>query len=314
MATRVDTADGAVAATDAGDAAAPSSVPEFAGPVDAVPLLARATTLYPSARHATVEGNSIVLVSTDDAIPLADVARFVRRVLAAYSTDRFGRMPVAPVFVLLFPTKAAFAKWSHDRYDSAEGNLGSFDRDRREIAVDLSNHDKSWPTIAHELVHVILDDGDFEKAPIWFNECVATVFESPRWDEHGGIHGARWSRRWDLIKRTLASPATRDTARFDALFGMSDEEFRGVDPAVGAVATVRDPKLLEAARARQALHYAIARYMCVWLDDQGKLFPMYRAWRDGFASDPKGLRAFESVVGRAPAAVQEEWMEWVPEP
>jgi hypothetical protein len=298
------------------DAAAPV-VTEPAGPVDAAPLLARAATLYPTARHVTVEGNAVVLVSTDDTIPLPSVARFVRRVLGAYSTDRFGRMPVDPIFILLFPTSDALAKWGSETYGSADGNLGTFDRERREIAVDLSNHDKSWPTIAHELVHVIVSDGkagDFESVTLWFNECVATVFESPRWDAHGGIHGARWSRRYKLITDTLRSPATRDTARFDALFGMSDDEFRGIDPAVGPVATVRDPKQLAAAHARMLLHYASARYACVWLDDQGKLFPMYRAWRDGFASDRQGLRAFESVVGKPPAAVQEEWMAWVMKP
>jgi hypothetical protein len=313
---------------DAPDAAVDASalaVTDPSGPVDASPLLARAralyvapaTTLLPPARRVTVVGNALVLLSMDDSIPLPAVAGFVGRVLRAYSTDRFGRLPVDPVFILLFPTSDALAKWSGERYGAAEGNLGTFDRDRREIAVDLSHGEHSWPTVAHELVHVIVSDGkagDFESIPLWFNECLASVFESPRWDADGGIHGAKWSRRYKLITDALRSPATRDTARFDALFGMSDEEFRGIDPAVGPVATLRDPKERAAAHARMLLHYASARYACVWLDDQGKLFPMYRAWRDGFASDPQGLRAFESVVGKPPAAVQEEWMAWVPKP
>jgi hypothetical protein len=262
-----------------------------------------------------LEGTAFVLVAFDDS-PLFDGAtRFVHRVLASYSGRRFAKAPSAPVYVLLFSTFDAFDRWSREHYGvPGADNLGTYRRDTREIAVDLSAGERAFPTMAHEMVHPIVEE-DFPHAPTWLDECVATVFESPRW-VGDDLRGAKWSRRYALITRTLASPTEAPSVRFDGFFGMSDPGFRGIDPAVGADATLRDPKLLAAAKARGLLHYSIARYACLWLDDQDppELTPFYEAWRDGFASDPTGRAAFERVVGAPPEAVQARWAEWVKKP
>ena len=69
----------------------------------------------------------------------------------------------------------------------------------------------------------------------------------------GEIHGAKnW--RHPRLKRALSSNE-RDKARLEVLFGMTDETFR--DDA-------------------EDLHYAMARYVCQWLDERGKLWPFYQ--------------------------------------
>lgn len=45
----------------------------------------------------------------------------------------------------------------------------------------------------------------------------------------------------------------------------------------------------------------MARYACQWLDERGKLWPFYRAWRDGVRDDPSGEKAFERIVGMTQA-------------
>jgi putative membrane protein len=50
----------------------------------------------------------------------------------------------------------------------------------------------------------------------------------------------------------------------------------------------------------EALHYALARYLCQWLDERGKLWPFYRAFRDDRRADPTGAAAFKRVVGTTP--------------
>ena len=55
----------------------------------------------------------------------------------------------------------------------------------------------------------------------------------------------------------------------------------------------------------------MARYVCQWLDERGKLWPFYRAWRDGFDSDPTGASAFERVTGQTPATANAAWTAWV---
>ena len=88
--------------------------------------------------------------------------------------------------------------------------------------------------------------------------------------------------------RALTS-GERDKARLDRLFGMRDETFRGED---------------------EDLHYAMARYVCQWLDAKGKLWPFYQRWRDDFADDPTGAKSFEAVVGSTPAVAHAAWSKW----
>jgi hypothetical protein len=259
----------------------------------------------------TVEGDVFVLLAMDDSPIITAAAREVRRVLPSYLDGRFATLPVKPVYILLFSTFTGFDDWSQKHYGvDGHVNLGSYQRSTREMAVDLTDGEKAIPTIFHEMLHVFTE-ADWKHMPRWFDECFGSVYESPRWDAAGRIHGAKWSRRYKLVTDTLANPATAPSVRFDTLFGMSDDEFRGIDPSVGMEATARDPKLLAAARKRALLHYGVARYMCVYLENQGLLLPLYTAMREGAASDPRGEATFTRIVGVPPSGLQERWAAWV---
>lgn len=286
------------------------------GPVDAMPLIARARELYPAATHLAVEGNAFVLVAMDAAPTFTQATAYMRRVLTRYFVDRFDTIPSKAAYIVLFSSYDTFDKYSRQHYGiGGTENLGGYDRDRREIIVDVSAGEPSLGSIGHELAHVILDE-DFVLAPRWFNECVATVFEQPRWDEDGSLHGAKVGRRYKLLTDALASPSMAPLARFDTLFGMTDAEFLGFDPTVGVEATKKDPRLMKAARARNLLHHAVARYACLWLDDLDppKLTAFYRAWREDYATDRTGKATFERIVGEPPEAVQARWAAWVKTP
>ena len=88
----------------------------------------------------------------------------------------------------------------------------------------------------------------------------------------------------------LSVPPRRASAGLTALFALDDAAFRGADAS---------------------LHYATARYLCMWLDERGELWPFYRAWRDGVSGDPTGARAFTAVVGETPREADGEWARWV---
>jgi hypothetical protein len=137
-------------------------------------------------------------------------------------------------------------------------------------------------------VHPLLE-ADFPGAPIWLDEGIASLFEAPVMPRPGEIHG---TKNWRLprLRAALGSNKERDLARLDVLFGMSDERFRDAD---------------------ESLHYAMARYACQWLDERGKLWAFYRAWRDDAAHDPTGEKAFATIVGETPRAADEAWATWV---
>jgi hypothetical protein len=143
-------------------------------------------------------------------------------------------------------------------------------------------------TLTHEIVHPLVE-ADFPGAPVWIDEGIASLFEAPVLPRPGEIHGAK---NWRLprLRTALASRKERSEARLDALFGMPDDAFRGTD---------------------EDLHYAMARYACKWLDDRGKLWDFYRAWRDSVAEDRTGEAAFKAAVGMSPADANDAWTAWV---
>src|ERR1700733_11375491 len=152
------------------------------------------------------------------------------------------------------------------------------------MRTDLSGGRSHVSTIAHELAHVLMD-ADAVHAPLWFRECVASLYESPVLPAEGEIHG---TDDWRSIQLRPAVVAHDPAAHVGALFGMSDDDFRGRSDAGGSDVT------------RSMLHRGMARATCQWLDAQGQLWPVYRGWRDDFAADGDGLATFTRVTGHAP--------------
>jgi hypothetical protein len=105
----------------------------------------------------------------------------------------------------------------------------------------------------------------------------------------GQIHGVKNWRHPRLL-RALRSKHERDKASLPALFALSDAQFRDAD---------------------EDLHYATARYLCQWLDQQGKLWEFYRHYRAHHAEDATGAQSFARVMGKTPAEANATWSSWV---
>jgi hypothetical protein len=210
----------------------------------------------------------------------------VRRALAAYMNGRFRVAPSRAISVYLFPSAAPYEAYCTARWGSkCLSKYGFYRPDERKMVM---NAGLGLGTLTHELVHPIVET-DFPDAPAWINEGIASLFEAPVLPRAGEIHGVKNWRHPRLVA-ALGSAHEKDAARLDALFGMSDDVFRDDS---------------------EDLHYAMARYACQWLDDQGKLWPFYQAWRDNAAADPKGEKAFERVVGKPPREMHAAWAKWV---
>jgi hypothetical protein len=261
---------------------------------------AEAQALYgPDVHLATVDG-TFLFIDPDHSPLFADSLRFAPRVLYALRHERIAARPLCPVSVYLFSSVDHFNDHCATRHYLPESgrNLGVYDRVRGEIVTDLSGGPNHVFTQAHELAHVLMD-ADWE-APLWFRECVASLYESPSLpdDVHGVIHG---TDDWRYIQLRDAVRAHDPAAHFRALFGMSDADFRGKSDAGGTDL------------ARSLLHRAMARATCQWLDAQDQLWPLYRGWRDDLATDPDGVATFTRITGHAPTEkwADEAWQTWV---
>ena len=217
---------------------------------------------------------------------LAASTSITKDALDAYFHDRFETPPARALAVLLFPDETTYQAYCAAHLGGAcDSPFGLYRPDLRAIVMNAGS---GLGTLTHELVHPIVE-ADFPRAPTWINEGIASLFEAPVFPRKGEVHGVK---NWRLprLLAGMRSPNERDFARLDALFGTSDETFRG---------------------AREKLYYATARYVCQWLDERGWLWPFYRAYKAGFASDPTGRASFTRVTGMTPEDANAKWAVWV---
>jgi hypothetical protein len=209
----------------------------------------------------------------------------MRNAMAGYMNNRFGKKPSHAISVYLFPEGKTYEAFCKKQYNApCIAHYGFYSPGDRYMVMNIG---LGLGTLTHEIVHPLVE-ADFPDAPTWLNEGIASVFEAPVITKPGEIHGVKnW--RHPRLKRAMTSAAERDHARIDVLFGMRDSVFRGDG---------------------EDLHYAMARYVCQWLDERGKLWTFYQRWRDTVATDPTGNKAFKEVVGMTPAEANPAWSKW----
>jgi hypothetical protein len=217
---------------------------------------------------------------------LGSVVKLVHDALGALYSGRFTTRPARVVGVYLFPSNTLYERFCKDKL--GEPCMSPYGFYRPDARIIVMNAGLGIGTLTHEIIHPLVE-ADFPGAPTWIDEGIASLFEAPVIPRPGEIHGVK---NWRLprLRHALGSPKERDTTRLDALFGMTDEAFRDGD---------------------EPLHYAMARYACQWLDDGGKLWAFYHAWRDSKGDDPSGARAFASVMGETPVEANDAWLSWV---
>jgi hypothetical protein len=209
----------------------------------------------------------------------------MKSAMAGFMNGRFGRKPSEAISVYLFPNGQTYEAFCAQKYSApCIAHFGFYQPRERYMVMNIG---LGLGTLTHEIVHPLVE-ADFPAAPTWLNEGIASVFEQPQIPKPGEIHGGKnW--RHPRLKRALTTAGERDKARLDRLFGMPDETFRGDG---------------------EDLHYAMARYVCQWLDERGKLWAFYQQWRDDAANDPTGEKSFRSVVGMTPTEAHAVWSKW----
>jgi hypothetical protein len=236
-------------------------------------------------RFETVE-DVFLIVAPGGRGGLASAIDVTRRALAAYFNGRFSRRPEKAISVYLFPEATPYNRYCRARWgDDCGSPYGFYLHGERRIVMNVG---LGIGTLTHELVHPLVES-DFPDAPDWINEGIASLFEQFALPRPGEIRGGKNWRHPRLVQG-LRSKRERAQASLPALFGMSDAVFRG---------------------ELEDLNYASARYFCQWLDQKDLLWPFYQAWRDGYATDPTGEKAFAAVFGKTPAEADAEWARWV---
>jgi hypothetical protein len=140
-------------------------------------------------------------------------------------------------------------------------------------------------TLVHELVHPLVR-AHFPTCPTWLNEGLGSLYEQCQ-DHEGKIWGLpNW--RLPALQQAIRG---RTVPRLQAVLETTESAFYGEG---------------------SGMHYAVARYLCLYLQDKGLLEDFYRRFRAAAAQDPTGVITLKAVLGEPELArFQATWENFV---
>ena len=223
-------------------------------------------------------------VASNDTMPkFIEYQQTVTRVFRYLYEDYFTRKPERPIRVYLFRDKSSYDAYCRSTYEKPPSTPYGFYMSReRKMVMNIST---GTGTLAHELVHPLLSE-DFPGVPSWFNEGFASLFEQSG-DRKGKMVGFV---NWRLPKLRQLLKINKGVALAD-LMKTTTEQFYGED--------------------ERGVHYATARYFCLYLQDHGLLIPFFKEFKAAAADDPTGAKSLQKVTGKTPAELEPIWRDWV---
>ncbi len=223
------------------------------------------------------------VASNDTTAKFIEYKQTISRVFRYLYEDYFSRKPERPIRVYLFRDKSSYDSYCRATYEKPPSTPYGFYMSReRKMVMNIST---GTGTLAHELVHPLLSE-DFPGVPSWFNEGFASLFEQSgeRGGKMAGFVNWRLPKLRQLLKINKAVPLAD-------LMKTTTEQFYGEDD--------------------RGVHYAAARYLCLYLQDHGLLIPFFKEFKATASDDPTGAKTMQKITGKTPAELEPVWRDWV---
>jgi len=201
--------------------------------------------------------------------------------------DYFKRDPSPIVDIWLFKDKASYEKWARELFnDTPTTPFGYYSPRHNALLMNIST---GGGTLVHEIVHPFMQ-ANFPSCPAWFNEGLASLYEQSG-SKDGRIVGyPNW--RLPALQEAIR---TGRTLSFEKMLALPDDEFYGGSN-----------------NKNYSQHYAQARYLCYYLQEQGLLVKYYHAFVAGAKEDPTGVKTLKQVLGESDlGAFRRKWEKFV---
>jgi hypothetical protein len=203
----------------------------------------------------------------------------VRQLEAEY----FARRPDRTYDIFLFDGADSYVRHAKQMFGEEPGTpYGYASSTHHALVMNIAT---GGGTLVHELVHPYLA-ANFTDPPTWLNEGLASLYEqsSERDGRIIGLTNWRLSGLQAALRRGPILP-------FAKLVATSDTTFRDGD---------------------EALHYAQARYLMLYLQEEGLLHDFVRRALDQQRQDPSAAQALIQTLGpRRWSTLDTTWRAWV---
>ena len=203
----------------------------------------------------------------------------VQKLKAAY----FEKDPAEIITVWLFKDKASYERYTRELFDDRPDTpYGYYSQKHNALIMNIAT---GGGTLVHEIVHPYMH-ANFPACPAWFNEGMGSLYEQSA-ERQGGIVGLT---NWRLagLQKAIREGKVPD---FKKLTGTSDFDFYSED---------------------RGTNYAQARYLCMYMQENGLLQKFYREFVAGQKDDPTGYETLVRVLGEKDMeAFKKKWEKWV---
>ena len=229
-----------------------------------------------------VEGPFVVVGDESPAMVKKRANGILRWSIERLEADFFDARPGKIIEIWLFRNERTYRKGAKKYFgDTPSTPYGYYSSEDDAIIMNVG---PGAGTLVHEIVHPFIE-ADFPNAPAWLNEGLASLYERPS-DRDGKIVGLpNW--RLPNLKKQIKNGALPTVK---ALLATSSDEF--YDASYDS--------------------YAYARYLMLYLQEQGKLATFYTQFRAARGKDPTGRATLEAVLGTDDlVAFQKKWARWV---
>jgi hypothetical protein len=220
-----------------------------------------------------------VVIGDEGAQKLTSRANFVRWIVRLIEQDFFSKQPDKVIEIWLFKNETTYRKGAKKFFDDEPNTpYGYYSSDDNALVMNIG---PGAGTLSHELVHPYIE-ANFPVSPSWFNEGLASLYEQPR-EREGHMWG---TTNWRL-------PGLQKMIRDKTL------------PSLQALLSTTRDGFYEA----EYDSYAYARFLCQYLQDNGKLRDFYKK----FVADTKdttGQAALEAVLGMELAKFEPVFKKW----
>jgi len=227
-----------------------------------------------------IEGPFVVVGDEGKKMTEKRAAGFMRWTIGLLEKDFFGKRPDKLIEVWLFKNEKSFRAGAKKYFgDDPDTPYGYYSPDRDALVMNIG---PGAGTLSHELVHPYLE-ANFPNVPSWFNEGLASLYERPI-EKKGHIWGLPNWRLPNLKKEIKA----KTLPSMDVLLKTTRDGFYEANFD----------------------SYAYARYLLLYLQEQGKLHAFYEKFVAD-TKDPTGQAALEAVLGQDLATFEPIWRKWV---
>jgi hypothetical protein len=193
--------------------------------------------------------------------------------------EYFKTRPTKLIEIWLFKNEKTFRKGAKQFFnDEPDTPYGYYSSEHDAMVMNIG---PGAGTLVHEVVHPYIE-ANFPDGPAWFNEGLASLYERPT-EKKGHIWGLpNW--RLPNLKKQINEKTL---------------------PELGKMLATTRNQFYEA----EYDAYAYARYLLLYLQDQGKLTAFYEKFVAD-KDDRTGKAALEAILGEKLETFEPKWRKW----